>query len=136
MASLSFICGPVAAGKSTYARQLAQEKHALRGGRGYLLDLTAASLQNHVSVVLDWGFWKHQDRRDLIARFSRSQCAIELIYLKTPAELRWKRLELRNQNPGDGNHEIEEKDFAFFNSLFEEPHADDYPGVSFHLIKV
>lgn len=81
MPSLYFICGPVAAGKSTYARQLAQAQHAvllsldeamlkihgLIDGRdaflakenvcrGYLLDLAADSLQNKVSVVLDWGF--------------------------------------------------------------------------------
>lgn len=155
MPSLHLICGPVAAGKSTYARQLARQQHAvllsldeamlkLHGPidgrdaflskqdlcRSYLLDLTADSLQNHVSVVLDWGFWKHQDRLALVSRFSRYGCPIEMIYLKTDAELRWQRLTLRNQNPGDGNHVIEQKDFAFFNSLFEEPRADDYPGVT------
>jgi predicted kinase len=160
MASLHFICGPVAAGKSTYARRLAKEKQAvvlsldeamlkLFGPidgreaflakedlcRGFLLDLAADSLQNSVSVILDWGFWKHQDRLALIERFSQYGCSIELLYLKTADELRWKRLSLRNQNPGKGNHRIEEKDFAFFNSLFEEPRAEDYPDIAFHLIE-
>ncbi|HET9239132.1 MAG TPA: ATP-binding protein [Oligoflexus sp.] len=160
MPSLHIICGPVASGKTTYARQLAQEKLAVLLSldeamlklygvidgreaflakqdlcRRYLLDLAADSLRNKVPVVLDWGFWKHQDRLALVARFAQYGCPIEMIYLKTEAELRWQRLTMRNQNPGDDNHIIERRDFEFFNSLFEVPRAADYPGVNFHLVE-
>lgn len=157
---LHLICGPVAAGKTTYARQLARQKQAvllsldaamltlygtIEGReaflskqeicRNWLLDLAADSLQNKVPVVLDWGFWKHKDRLALVERFAQYGCSIEMIYLKTHDELRRKRLTQRNENSRTSDYVIEQKDFEFFNCLFEKPRAEDYPGVIFHLVE-
>ena len=89
MAKVILICGKICSGKSYYARQLAAERKArilsvdeemlkinptgLFGDKheevaaevkAQLLAQCVELTKNGVQVILDWGYWKRQDRRD------------------------------------------------------------------------
>ncbi len=136
------LCGLPGSGKTNYAKQL-EERNIIRlsldeelfalFGREFppeqypdferqtkdkLLVQTTSLIHDGKSVVLDWGFWK-KDEREKIKRFLQDQGGeVKLLYFKrNPSELVEK---VQNRDLSK-NHEINAEMLGKFSAQFEEP---------------
>lgn len=141
---LILICGLPGSGKTTLAKQLAQEvravrlspdewKHAL--GIDYydeearvrleeqLWRLTQALLTLGQSVIMENGFWARKERDELRLAGRTLGATVELHYLEAPVEELWRRLELRKKEGKAGAVPIELSDLEKWAAQFEAPNA-------------
>lgn len=151
MAEVYILCGKVGAGKSTYARRLAQTKRAVilsvdelmlqmedacRGPRyqrrqeekceTYFMTLAAQLVSLGVSCILDYGHWTRASRRRLMDFCERQGYAYRLIWVDCASEIRRQRLQRRNeeQSRQPGRHYILTQEMQErFDAWFEEPPA-------------
>ena len=122
MKNVILICGKICSGKSYYARQLAAERKArilsvdeemlkinptgLFGDKheevaaevkAQLLAQCVELTKNGVQVILDWGYWKRQDRRDAEAFCETNGLPYEWHYVDV-SDAQWRRnIDKRNQ---------------------------------------
>lgn len=140
------LVGKVASGKTTFARvmqakgggiflsidelQLAifgehptreQLDSSYEGCFEYQKRLALNLLKNGLDVYLDWGFWRQELRHDTHAFFKQEQVTVYQYYFDIPLSIRYERNRKRNLGCDQHSHKIEEKDIAFFDSLFEAP---------------
>lgn len=148
MAKVFMICGKLCSGKSTYAAGLrdtygavilsvdqimlalfgqhAGDKHDdyVKSTKKYLLDKSLEILQAGADVVLDWGFWTKEERRQTGEFFSSRNVEYEFHYIDvSPGEWR-RRLDKRNREIAAGKNDayyVDENLAAKFDSLFEQP---------------
>lgn len=148
MSCIHLLCGPVGAGKTTYARKLEVERRAVRlSVDEWMLQLFGAHVPKELfhqrleaclvvlydvavrivhagpQVIVDGGFWRlvHRDR----ARFLLRSVPIQLYLLNAPPEVRWARLERRNVALPNGTYEITRSMFDEFEECFEPPTPDE-----------
>lgn len=140
---LTLISGPIGSGKTYLAERMASASTSLHLNldlamltlyepiegreafvakearcRQYLLELTRRSLRQGIPVILDWGFWREQDRLQIWEDF---QPGVRLIALQVPVELRWQRvLQRQSLNPGD-IHYFNRQTFDELDALYEVP---------------
>lgn len=144
------MCGLVAAGKTTLARQLADELPAVRlsrdewmlrlyGGRydeqsyverlrpctELLWDLAFGIVAVGASVVLDWNFWSRQRRADARERAEAAGFALRLHWVDVPLEVVVKRARARLDEQPPDTHHIDEAAVRHFASIFEPPTSDE-----------
>jgi predicted kinase len=143
---IHLMCGLVAAGKTTLARQLARELPAVRlsrdewmlrlyGGRHddpayverlvpcteLMWDVALAIVTVGSSVVLDWNFWSRERRRGARQRATTAGVGLQLHWLDVPVEIAAERARRRlGDRPADA-HEIDEDGVRHFASIFEAP---------------
>lgn len=151
MSKVYLLCGQVAAGKSTYARKLAERCAALvltadelllkledhcHGPthqrdmeariQEYFLGLILQLQHLDVPVVLDHGNW-YADAREQVMRFCADHhIPCEVIWVRCHEQTRKKRLQARNARlrAAPGRHYlIDEEMMARFDSWFEAPEA-------------
>jgi predicted kinase len=142
------VCGPVGAGKTTFARRLEQERRALRLSvdewmlllfgehvpkplfherlalvMNLIYGVAERSAALGTQVVLDCGYWRlaHRDQ----ARTRLAAASPRLYYLDTPPEERWRRLSQRNAERPPGTYEITRAMFDEFEACFEAPAAPE-----------
>jgi predicted kinase len=149
VSQVHIVFGPQGAGKSFYARKLAESRKATR----FSIDEWMAGLygpdlpspmnlawimervqrcerqiwsvaqqivQNGASVVLDLGFMKVQNRSAFIARASDAGVAARLHYVTAPYDLRKARVTTRNEEKGDTfAFEVTPVMFEFMEAQFE-----------------
>jgi predicted kinase len=143
-ARLILICGLPGAGKTTLAKELAQEvravrlspdewKHAL--GIDYYDEAARLRLENRLwmlaqellmlgqSVILENGFWAREERDELRLAGRALGTTVELHYLAAPVEELWRRLELRNDEVKPGAVPIKRSDLEQWAAQFEAPDA-------------
>ncbi len=149
MSKVYLLCGQVAAGKSTYARTLAEREGALilsadelllkledrcQGPahqremeeriQAYFLTLILQLQKLGVPCVLDHGNW-YADGRAQVMRFCADHhIPCEVIWVRCHEQTRKKRLQARNAQlkTKQGRHYlIDEKMMARFDSWFEAP---------------
>jgi predicted kinase len=143
-ARLVLICGLPGSGKTTLARQLAQEvpaarlcpdewKHDL--GIDYYDEEARVRLEDRLwrlaqelltlgqSVIMENGFWAREERDDLRLAGRALGVTIELHYLDAPVEELWRRLELRNCELTPGAVPIKRSDLEKWAAQFEAPDA-------------
>src|SRR5687768_6209283 len=136
MTKVHMICGKVGAGKTTYARELAQERRGLLFSLDewmlhlydrpmsreafdarvercleLMLRLTERLIPLGTEVVLDCGFWRCRRREEVRARIRARGGEPILHYLDLPAQKRWSRLVRRNSEHGTCTYKIEEEMF-------------------------
>lgn len=152
MAKVILVCGKICCGKSTYSKQLCTENKAvllsvdeimlalfgLYAGdkhdeyvdrtKKYLLDKSVEIMETGISVILDWGFWKKDERLYVKNFYSSKNMEHEFHYIDISDEV-WKtRLEKRNHavSAGEANAYIVDDNLAAkFDTMFEMPDREE-----------
>ena len=143
-ARLILICGLPGSGKTTLAKQLAQDvravrlspdewKHAL--GIDYYDGEARVRLEDRLwrlaqelltlgqSVIMENGFWAREERDELRLAGRALGATVELHFLDAPVEESWRRLELRNKEAKPGAVPITRSDLEKWAAQFEAPDA-------------
>ncbi len=126
MAKVYLICGKICSGKSTYAKELKREKHAvvlsvddimiaifgLYAGdkhdlyasrlRICLLNKAAEIAADGINVILDWGFWTADGREEARRFFEERGIRTELHYIKVADEDWERQIAKRNKEVEEG----------------------------------
>ena len=147
--TLFLIVGHVGAGKSTYARELAQRRPALRltpdewmmplfghpdgGGKrdvleGRLLAVAADALALGVHVILDFGFWSRNERAAMRWMAALLGASAETVYLDIDPETQWQRIEQRWAQSPEGTWRATAEDVAGWRAMLEEPDDEELTG--------
>ncbi len=134
MPTAHLICGYIGSGKTTFARELEEERRAVRFthdewmvryyGRNPPAD-KVAEYSAHISkmiwedalmalsfgrdVVLDFGFWRRADRDEARSKLIGHDSQMYLVVCDE--ETAWARVDARNKNPGDEDFLIERAAF-------------------------
>lgn len=145
--TLHFFCGKAGAGKSTIARQVANEQNALLisedvwlarlfGDQMKTLDdyrkfalklksvvspLVVDLLKSGQSVVLDFPANTQATRAWFRTVFEPAGAAHVLHLVQTPDTVCLERIGKRNVERPEGSHHLSEEDFEFISSFFELP---------------
>ena len=114
MAKVWLICGKICSGKTWYARKLRESTHAvilstdevtwdlIDNEQGESYDAFAKRVNRYLrkkaveivragaNVILDWGFWTREDRRDISDFLTEQGIDFEWHYVSIDDE-RWKR---------------------------------------------
>ncbi len=152
MAKAFLICGKICCGKTTYAKQLCAENHAVllsvdeimlavfgpyAGDKhdeytekiqNYLFQKSVEMIKSGINVVLDWGFWS-SCKRSAARAFYTAQ-GIECVFhcLELSDEVWKERIARRNELVLKGERTayfVDENLAAKFDRLFESPTEDE-----------
>lgn len=145
-ATLFVMVGLPASGKTTRARELEEEHHAIRltpdewmiplfndsdadGKRdvleGRFIAIARQALRGCSNVILDFGVWSRDERSALRALAAEANARCTLVYLTVePLEQR-KRLSARSRTHPSSTFEITDEQLVEFAILFEVPEADE-----------
>ena len=139
---LLLTCGLPGSGKTTLARRLATERHAVRLTKDeWLVDIGSSPwdeptrvkveqklwqlaqeiLRLGLSVVLDFGLWARVERDELRAAARDLGVGVELHFLDVPAEELWRRIEARNGEPPWESFPIQRAHLDEWVGLFQPP---------------
>lgn len=144
MAKVYLICGVICSGKTTLARALAARERAVilscdeltkalgddLGDRhdavalrvqGYLKTKTVELARLGVNVILDWGFWRAEDRAAMSEYLSENGIEQEWHYIKVSPEQLRRNIEYRNANRGPSDYFVDEGLMAKCLAAFEPP---------------
>lgn len=127
MAKVIAVCGKICSGKSYYAKQLKEKINAvilstdeatfdlINNEQGEFYNIFAKRVNNYLAkktveivkagcnVILDWGFWTKQERREITDFFSEQGIDVEWHYIDIDDE-RWHQLiEKRNNKIKEEN---------------------------------
>jgi predicted kinase len=144
------MCGLPCSGKTTLAKQIEQERAALRltpdewisrifgadvAGEALdaardpveaaLWELAARVLTLGVDVILDFGFWAREERDEFRLRAAQLGARSELHFTDVPEEVLLARLAARNAQLPPGTFWIDEARLRLWASLFEPPTEDE-----------
>ena len=152
MPKVIMVCGRICAGKTTYARRLIagnravllsidemmlamfgqhcgdmHEEYASRTER-YLLDKSLEILASGIDVVLDWGFWRLEQRNRIKVFYAQHGIGCEMHLIEVPDDVWHKRIEKRNaavQTGRENAYYIDENLARKVENAFEIPSADE-----------
>lgn len=148
-ATLFLMVGHVGAGKSTYARTLAEQQPALRltpdewmmplfghpdgdGKRdvveGRLLNIAFDALRLGVDVILDFGLWSRDERAALHWMAESAGAVARTIYLTIDPDTQWQRIEQRWAASPEGTWRATQDDVLAWRALLEEPDEQELAG--------
>ncbi len=155
MAEVVMLCGRLCCGKTTYARRLVSggkavllsidevmltmfgqhcgdmhEEYAARTEK-YLLDKSLEIISAGADVVLDWGFWRKEQRRRIKKFYTSRGIGCRLIFMRID-EAEWlRRIEKRNIEVLEGKTQayyVDENLARKFAGIFEEPDNTEING--------
>ena len=153
MATVVLLCGKLCCGKSTYTKALLERRRAMllscdelmlsllpeqlgdlhdevaRKAKGYLLARALELLALGIDVILDWGFWQKESRREAEAFFRSRGFETEWIYLNVTDEEWRRRIAKRNAEAPPGAYRVDEGLLQKCISRFEEPSPEE--GIKF-----
>lgn len=137
-------------GKTTYARQLAEETGAFvftpdvwqirilgqtacspyhdkwhTAIEGIMWELAEKLLRRGFDVILDFGFWAREERDDFRGRARRLGAGFRIHYMDVAANELYRRLEERNKRPHDAAFIIQRSAMDKYMQAFQPPTADE-----------
>ena len=140
------MCGLPGSGKTTCAKKLEQTHNAVRFSldewmialyghhmsrelfdarlercKNLILETAEKLLVRGVSVVLDFGFWKRDERQQMKAWLETRNLDYKFYYFDLPFETLWERLEVRNNKLPNGTFEVSRDMLELFWGWFEVP---------------
>ena len=146
------VCGLPGAGKTTLATELERTHTALRlcpdewiahiladpNDRAELdrlrthvealqWDVAKRMLVLGVNVILENGFWSHEERLRYRSEAEMVEAEVELHYLQVDMDELWQRLEKRNAKLPAGTFHVNRSDLEEWAKLFEPPLEDEMP---------
>ena len=153
MARVMAICGKICSGKSYYARRLKDMENAvilstdeatfdlIKNEQGEFYNVFADRVNKYLrkkaaeivaigcNVILDWGFWTKEERKEITDYFNAHGIDVEWHYIDI-AQARWEKLiEQRNKKIEDGNggsdFYLDEGLMGKLLSKFEEPTREE-----------
>jgi predicted kinase len=155
MATLILICGLPGSGKTTLAQQLEESRLALRlcpdewisallkdpadtterdrlrsPVEAIQWDLAKRALLLGLDVILEFGFWSHEERAFFRAEAETLGIEVELRYLDVGLEELWARLSERNANLPPGTFAVTRDELELWWSWFERPAAEEFDQLS------
>ena len=152
MAKVILICGRLCSGKTTLARRIRQEQGGLllsadeilttvfhqdtgdrhemilRDIKRYLLDKAVEAVGQGVDVLLDWGFWTREERKQTEAFFAQRGILREWLFTSMTREEHLSAIAHRNELVRAGRAQdyfVDEGLLRKAESLFEEPTAEE-----------
>ncbi len=149
MAKVLLLVGLPASGKTTRARALAREHHALRltpdewmiplfgesegnGKRdvleGRLLSLAVQAVRVGTNVVLDFGCWSRDERAAIRWLFETQSAEFELVYLPIDPVEQLDRIDARWAARPQQTFPITPTDLDNWRAIFAEPDAEELAG--------
>lgn len=148
------VIGKIACGKTTYCEKLLRENagtvllsmdevywHLFRNNAGDMHDKIAPGVREYLlakakniasagcDVLLDWGFWQKEVRRETRAFFEREGLECEWRYLYVSKERQRQNIQKRNAAVLRGDSRAYFVDDGLFEKserLFEEPDCTEY----------
>jgi hypothetical protein len=137
-------------GKTTLAKQLEQERSALRltpdewqiplfgqdaeepehDARHSLIEamlwtIASRALELGTNVILDFGFWAREEREDFRQRAKRLGASSEVHFLDVPEEELLRRLAVRNSQPSQVSFHISEESMKPWIEFFQRPTPEE-----------
>ena len=131
MAKVILICGKLASGKSYYAQQIKNKEKAVvlntdeltyamfdneqgekymelaERANNYLMNKAVEIVKADCNVILDWGFWKLDNRRHMNEFFKSKNIDFEWHYIKVD-DLTWKKnIAERNEKINKGQNKTD-----------------------------
>jgi uncharacterized protein YbbK (DUF523 family)/predicted kinase len=152
MNKVILICGKICAGKTTYAKRIANDINAVilsvdeitltlfgqyigdkhdemvEKTEKYLLKKTVELVSKGIDVILDWGFWMYKERQFVTKYFTDLKIKVEWHYVKVD-NVNWQKyLSKRNckiKNNMENFYFIDNAIAEKFWNIFEEPQPDE-----------
>lgn len=153
MAKLICICGKIGCGKTYYANLLKEQEHAVilstdevtydltnnQQGEGYdefarrvnlYLRKKAVEIVNAgCTVILDWGFWTKENRKEIKRYGENSGILVEMHYIDIDDKTWYENIEERNNKVISGNggssFYVDEGLLKKVSSMFEIPEKEE-----------
>ncbi len=153
MAKLLCICGKIGCGKTYYANRLKEQEHAVilstdevtydltnnQQGEGYdefarrvnlYLRKKAVEIVNAgCTVILDWGFWTKENRKEIKRYGENNGVLVEMHYIDIDDKTWYENIEKRNNEVISGNggssFYVDEGLLNKVSSLFEVPEKEE-----------
>ena len=153
MAKLLCICGKIGCGKTYYANRLKEQEHAVilstdevtydltnnQQGDGYdefairvnlYLRKKAVEIVNAgCTVILDWGFWTKENRKEIKRYGENNGVLVEMHYIDIDDKTLYENIEKRNNEVISGNggssFYVNEGLLNKVSSLFEIPEKEE-----------
>jgi predicted kinase len=152
MAKVIMLCGKICSGKSTYAQELKNKINAvvlspddlmltlfeeqlgdkhndiLNKCLSYLYDFAEQLINAKVNVILDFGFWYKEERKNRIEYFKSKNIEVEMHYIKIDKNTWILNIEKRNKLVKVGRlkcYYVDENMKELFDRVFEEPDWDE-----------
>ena len=147
--TLFIMVGLPGSGKTTLAKELELQHHALRltkddwmmplfgwGDSGdkrevveaLLWNMGARALSLGVNVVLDYGLWALEEREDYRAKAESIGARVDVRFLDVSHEELWRRVEARNGRPGPDDVPITADELRQMLPKFQRPTEEEIAG--------
>ena len=153
MAKLLCICGKIGCGKTYYANRLKEQEHAVilstdevtydltnnqqgegydefaRGVNLYLRKKAVEIVNAGCTVILDWGFWTKENRKEIKRYGENNGVLVEMHYIDIDDKTWYENIEKRNNEVISGNggssFYVDEGLLNKVSSLFEIPEKEE-----------
>ncbi|MCH5197427.1 MAG: ATP-binding protein [Oscillospiraceae bacterium] len=152
MPNVILICGKICCGKTAYAQKLCVENNAVllsvdeimlelfgqtcgdkhdeytEKAKLYLLRKSLELIQKGINIVLDWGFWTREERKEIKEFYVSRGIKSELHYIDISDEIWRFRMNKRNNAvlaEETSAYYIDDNLAAKFASIFEAPSKDE-----------